>query len=265
MCSRGDQLGVQLSGFTCAQRLVFSTQQIMRTMEGKSGFPDPIRTMDEPGVMQTRLNRNAANALLKICEEPPAQALILLTATVRGRLLPTIRSRCRSLALAPLSPTELTKVIQPYAHDLGNQDLEMLTKLCAGSPGSALQIIENDGLAIYRDLLNLLQISGPEQQAAVMKFCLSFGGKADGERFALVTQYCQDWLARLCILAATGAVKEIVGGEGQLLRRLVAIKPLANWFEVADNLQKQFAAALYANLDRKLVLMQCLQQMIATK
>ena len=51
------------------------------------------------------MNRNAANALLKILEEPPQRALLLLVAHSPGRLLPTIRSRCRRFAMAPL-PSE---------------------------------------------------------------------------------------------------------------------------------------------------------------
>ncbi len=45
------------------------------------------------------MNRNAANAVLKMLEEPPPRAVLLLTCAAPGRLLPTIRSRCRRLAL----------------------------------------------------------------------------------------------------------------------------------------------------------------------
>jgi len=53
------------------------------------------------------LNRNAQNAILKILEEPPSQALILMTATTPGALLPTIRSRCRIVQLAPLDEAHM--------------------------------------------------------------------------------------------------------------------------------------------------------------
>ena len=49
------------------------------------------------------MNRNAANALLKILEEPPKRGILLLTAHAPGRLAPTIRSRCRRIALRPLA------------------------------------------------------------------------------------------------------------------------------------------------------------------
>ncbi len=49
------------------------------------------------------LNPQSANALLKVLEEPPARAVLMLVCSAPGRLLPTIRSRCRHLALAPLT------------------------------------------------------------------------------------------------------------------------------------------------------------------
>jgi len=65
------------------------------------------------------LNRNSANALLKIIEEPPPKSLILILAHRLGAVLPTIRSRCRRLMLEPLSPREIETVIsglgEPWA------------------------------------------------------------------------------------------------------------------------------------------------------
>ncbi len=210
-----------------------------------------------------RLNRNAANALLKILEEPPAQGLILMTATARGRLLPTIRSRCRQLQLDPLTPPEMAEFLRPHEEDMSADDRAMLLKLADGSPGRALQILGSDGLQIYREFLSLLQSPAREQNTALLRFVSGVGGKADPDRFALIVDYCENWIGRLLHLAATGEAREVVGGEGQVLRRMAAIKPLANWFEVADNCKKQFAAAIHASLDKRLVLMNCLQQFMA--
>ena len=60
------------------------------------------------------MNRNAANAVLKMLEEPPPQAIILLTCAAPGRLLPTIRSRCRRLALPPLGEADMDRVLAAY-------------------------------------------------------------------------------------------------------------------------------------------------------
>ncbi|PPD42510.1 MAG: DNA polymerase III subunit delta', partial [Methylocystis sp.] len=58
------------------------------------------------------LNRSAANALLKLIEEPPARALFLLVAHQPGRMLPTIRSRCRKLMLSPLPEEETVAAVE---------------------------------------------------------------------------------------------------------------------------------------------------------
>ncbi|MDP9095264.1 MAG: AAA family ATPase, partial [Pseudomonadota bacterium] len=57
------------------------------------------------------LNRNAANAVLKVLEEPPARVILLLTCAAPGRLLPTIRSRCRRLRLDPLDRTAMDQAL----------------------------------------------------------------------------------------------------------------------------------------------------------
>ncbi|MDT8872433.1 hypothetical protein RAA17_17930 [Komagataeibacter rhaeticus] len=57
------------------------------------------------------MNRTAANAILKILEEPPERAILILTAAMPGRLLPTIRSRCRVLNLAPMDNAAMHAVL----------------------------------------------------------------------------------------------------------------------------------------------------------
>src|SRR5207249_3413997 len=79
------------------------------------------------------MNRNAANALLKILEEPPRRALLLLVAHSPGKLLPTIRSRCRRLPLAPLPAAIVFRLLARYRPDLPEAEAAALTALCAGS------------------------------------------------------------------------------------------------------------------------------------
>src|SRR5262249_34661542 len=64
------------------------------------------------------MNRNAANAVLKILEEPPPRALLILVSDNPGRLLPTIRSRCRRLSLRPLADEVVAALLQRYRPDL---------------------------------------------------------------------------------------------------------------------------------------------------
>nr|GGH96059.1 DNA polymerase III subunit delta' [Aquisalinus luteolus] len=90
------------------------------------------------------LNRNAANALLKVLEEPPANALVILLTSAPGRLLPTIRSRCRVLTLKPLEGAEVAAFLETEGAASGDKALA-LAQAAAGRPGFALQLAAGEG------------------------------------------------------------------------------------------------------------------------
>ena len=93
------------------------------------------------------MNIPAANALLKVLEEPPSDALILLIAHQPARLLPTIRSRCRTLRLSPLPPRQMSAILS----DMGlNEDAEALSALSDGSVGEALRLAGQGALTATR-------------------------------------------------------------------------------------------------------------------
>jgi DNA polymerase-3 subunit delta' len=94
------------------------------------------------------MNPNAANALLKLLEEPPAKAILLLVTSAPGRLLPTIRSRCRNLALAPLADNEMETLLRDYVPELGLDERRRLVAIAEGSIGTALNMAEEGGVAI---------------------------------------------------------------------------------------------------------------------
>jgi DNA polymerase III subunit delta' len=81
------------------------------------------------------LNRNAANALLKMLEEPPAQALFILIAHGTGGLLPTIRSRCQILKFSPLTDADIVTIINRQMGD--SFDAGTVARIAALGGGSA--------------------------------------------------------------------------------------------------------------------------------
>jgi DNA polymerase-3 subunit delta' len=87
------------------------------------------------------MNRSAANAVLKILEEPPPATILLLTSSAPGRLLPTIRSRCRKLALEPLDARAMQTVLRSVAPDADPAELERVTALAHGAPSRALALL----------------------------------------------------------------------------------------------------------------------------
>ena len=104
------------------------------------------------------MNENAANALLKMLEEPYPNTLILLLCQNTGRLLPTIRSRCRKIMLRPLPFDEICEQIRREFPNC--KDVELIGALCDGSIGLAKDIIENQGIELYQTVLSLCVPAG---------------------------------------------------------------------------------------------------------
>ncbi len=106
------------------------------------------------------MNRNAANALLKTLEEPPARALFILISHSSGRLLPTIRSRCQNLSFKPLDGQELADALAhvgPKA-GIGASDItEVLLQRSEGSVRKALLLLAHGGLEISDTVDRILE------------------------------------------------------------------------------------------------------------
>ncbi|MGE0499791.1 MAG: DNA polymerase III subunit delta' [Rhizobiaceae bacterium] len=96
------------------------------------------------------LNRNAANALLKSLEEPPARTIFILVSHLPGRLLPTIRSRCQVFRLQPLAAAQTIDVLERLGQSLpaGNDERLRLAEMAAGSPRTAMLLAEHGGADI---------------------------------------------------------------------------------------------------------------------
>ena len=117
------------------------------------------------------MNVSAANALLKLLEEPPAQTVLLLVCHQPSALLPTIRSRCRVLNLQPLDLEDMARAMQ--AAGGVSEDVNLLHKITGGSVGEALRLTAQDGVALYR---RLLAIIGGADRAEVLDLTRTLGG-----------------------------------------------------------------------------------------
>ena len=93
------------------------------------------------------LNRSAANALLKVLEEPPANSLLLLLSASPGRLLPTIRSRCRRIILRDVDTQDVAKLV--VSEGLADEDeASRIADHASGRPGYALSLAAQDGAKV---------------------------------------------------------------------------------------------------------------------
>jgi DNA polymerase-3 subunit delta' len=114
------------------------------------------------------LNRNAANALLKLLEEPPPRAIWLLVCHAPGRLLPTIRSRCRQLDAALLDPATIETLLATAQPDLTAPQRARLATLAEGSIGRALSLAGTDGLTLASLVDEALTSTIPPARAAAI-------------------------------------------------------------------------------------------------
>ncbi len=92
----------------------------------------------------------AANALLKILEEPPRRAVLFLVTAAPGRLLPTLRSRCRVMSMPPLEHQTMAALLHDALPDLAPDDRDRLIGLAEGSIGTALTLAAEGGIALAR-------------------------------------------------------------------------------------------------------------------
>ena len=103
------------------------------------------------------MNDNAANALLKMLEEPPANAMLLLLSNTPGRLLPTIRSRCQRLDLRPLDDATLGKALAQHLPDMPAAERAALARLSGGSIGAALTLATGEGAELAQEAERLIE------------------------------------------------------------------------------------------------------------
>jgi DNA polymerase-3 subunit delta' len=103
------------------------------------------------------LNGPSENALLKILEEPPPRALLLLISNAPGRVLPTIRSRCRTVILRPLGGDDVAKALTAALGEAKVSDeIRAAAAAAGGSVSRALALLEGDALELRDRLIGLL-------------------------------------------------------------------------------------------------------------
>lgn len=129
------------------------------------------------------LEASAANALLKMLEEPPANTLLFLVSHAPGRLLPTIRSRCRRLDFAKLGDDAMTSLLSHSLPETNLSDIERLVEFGNGSPGKALAIAELDLAPLESEALAILRQGDPDN-ARRSRLASALGAKAAAERYA---------------------------------------------------------------------------------
>jgi DNA polymerase-3 subunit delta' len=200
------------------------------------------------------MNRNAANAVLKVLEEPPRRSVLLLVSHAPGRLLPTIRSRCRRLALKPLADAQVRALLARYRPELEPTDQALLVWLAQGSIGRALALAEEEGLELYRELGEQLGRLPDLDIPAVHDFADRLARDREGDRFRTAADLLEGWMARLLRTASLGRPDPgIPPEEAQILGRLAGSRGLDQWLALWEKVTRLIAGAEQADLDLKQV------------
>jgi DNA polymerase III subunit delta' len=195
------------------------------------------------------MNPSAANAILKMLEEPPKGATLLLVSHQPSRLLPTIRSRCRTLALATLMPDDMTRALTQAGTATG--DSAGLTELAAGSVGEAVALVQQEGLTLYAEILSLAATLPDMDRTLAARLSQSAGGRGAEARFDLTLTLTDRLMARLARSGATGGpLPAILPDEAALLARLAPNMAAGRaWADLAADLTSRARRGRAVNLD----------------
>jgi len=203
------------------------------------------------------MNANAQNALLKVLEEPPQRTLLLLVCHAPSRLLPTVRSRCRTMHLRPLSEDQVAAIVAQQQPDLPAADRQLLARLADGAPGWALDLAEAGGLDLYRNLIGLLDSLPSLDAVQLHKTADRFGGASGEPAYRTFITLLQWWLGRAIRATAekaSGSLEEVVPGEAALTARLTQ-RGLEPWLKAWEKVAELTSRADAVNLDRKQVVL----------
>lgn len=145
------------------------------------------------------MDRSAANALLKLLEEPPPRALFLIVAHAPGRMLPTIRSRCRLLSFAPLGEAGVIEAgrlaLERMESPFDDSALLRAAKLAEGSVRRALTYVDPETLALVEAVRARLDALPQVDIPALLALAEDVAGKAGERDFAVMIETVQGWIS----------------------------------------------------------------------
>ncbi len=204
------------------------------------------------------MNRNAANALLKMLEEPPANSVIILISHQPARLLPTIRSRCRMLQFNPLDEKHVAQIVDEQLGsniNLTRDERATIARLAGGSAGKALQLASGAGLKAHESLIFLLESLPQLNSAKAHEIAERLSRRDARDEYLFFRQLLSEWLNGFVRFCTTGEGDHLPSREFDLCQRLGSGVNLEPWLEVWEKTQTSFAQADILNLDKRQLLL----------
>lgn len=180
-------------------------------------------------------------------EEPPPRAIFLIVSHAPGRLLPTIRSRCRALALRPLAASDVRAIIEAFPPPFVRPDAAALERACALSEGSvarAVALLDPATAAVEAEVSALL-VDLPEPDGRrVLKLAETLAGRDAEKLLATALDAIQRHVAA-----------EIDRRQGEGPARLLAL------VEAAERIAAAAREAAIYNLDRRPLVLAAFQDL----
>jgi DNA polymerase-3 subunit delta' len=198
------------------------------------------------------MNRNAQNAILKILEEPPQKALLILVCHRLGAMIPTIRSRCRTLHFQPLSRDHIISVVKNGTGYISGAQQNLLADMADGSVGQALSFHEEGGEESLREILLILSSFPKWDWPLIHRKAEEFGRFGASDQPYNLFRELLLWVCE-CLLRAKAAGPQKLP---EILRTdsLIALQnhySLEQWIDICEKLKGHFSAVDFSNLDKR--------------
>lgn len=197
------------------------------------------------------LGTAGANAILKILEEPPPQAVLLLISHNPGRLLPTIRSRCRTLRLNTPDRAQFTSIMRSVSPGINGEDMKALAELSGYSPGVALELYKAEALLMYRHILDHLDAMPKLNMGAIHNFADQLASGQVHANWQLFTRLVLALFERTAKYASGLGFEPVSEEETEALKRLSMLHPPQIWATKWQQTADQFLLAERLHLDYK--------------
>jgi DNA polymerase-3 subunit delta' len=208
------------------------------------------------------MNRQAANAILKILEEPPAGAVLLLTSNSAAAVPATIRSRCRRLALRPLPAETVVGLLQRYRPDLPPDDATAIAEIANGSIGFALMLADANAVVLHAEIKEILAGLPDLDLQRVSRLCDTVAALVVEEPLVPFRDILCGWIAEVIAVCAGAVRRSSYAADAGLLARLATAGQLDRWLEVWENLTAVLVRGNTASMDARQVVLAALAEIV---
>ncbi|MEM8833213.1 MAG: DNA polymerase III subunit delta' [Pseudomonadota bacterium] len=197
------------------------------------------------------MNNNAQNALLKILEEPPKNSLLILIAHRPSAMIPTIRSRCRTIAFSSLAEEHFNTLLsKEYGDEFSTEEKQLLLHLSNRQFGQTKNIIENDGLENIQTILRFFD-NYPNFKIKDIHHLAETVGRAGQEKlFDIIGLFFDLYFAE--VIMAKAKNKPLDPLFQNTLSQALSDKQLQTLLETQEKIRELFSQTVPANLDKRI-------------